>query len=186
MVLPSLSGVAEVGEAELQDPLPWDRISPSDYVREDHVSPFMKELRAKSATRVAEDKDFTYLREDIAQFKKNLTTQAVSLNEADRRRENEAAEAREASRKQELAALKESQPITYNITVENADTSGLPAPVTTLSAPATKLSASVADKTNEAETSIPPSDPALRESEHIMADYVEMLQQSPAVVVAAH
>jgi carboxyl-terminal processing protease len=186
IVLPSLSGVAKVGEAELQDPLPWDRISLTDYVREDHVSPFMKELRSQSATRIAEDKDFTYLREDIAQFKKNLATQAVSLNEADRRRENEAAGAREASRKQELAALKESQPITYNITVENADTPGLPAPVTALSAPATKLPASVADKTNEAETSIPPSDPVLRESEHIMADYVEMLQQSPAVVVAAH
>jgi carboxyl-terminal processing protease len=186
IVLPSLSGVAKVGEAELQDPLPWDRISLTDYVREDHVSPFMKKLRSQSATRIAEDKDFTYLREDIAQFKKNFATQAVSLNEADRRRENEAAETREASRKQELAALKESQPITYNITVENADTPGLPTPVTTLSAPATKLSASVTHKTNEAETSIPASDPVLRESEHIMADYVEMLQQSPAVVVTAH
>ena len=186
IVLPSLSDVADVGEAKLQDPLPWDRVPSADFVREDHVTPFLKELRARSATRVAEDKDFTYLREDIAQFKKNLATQAVSLNEADRRRETEAAEAREASRKQELAALKENQPITYNITVENTDTPGLPAPISTLSAPATKLSASVADKTNEAEASISPSDPVLRESEHIMADYVEMLHQSPAMVVSAH
>jgi carboxyl-terminal processing protease len=186
IALPSLSDVADVGEAKLQDPLPWDRVPSADFVREDHVTPFLKELRARSAARVAGEKDFEYLHEDIAQFKKNLATQEITLNEADRRRENEAAEAREASRKQELAALKENQPTTFNITVENADTPGLPAPITTLNASVTKLSASVADKTKEAETSIPPSDPILRESEHIMADYVEMLHHFSAVVVSAH
>jgi len=186
ITLPSLSDVADVGEAELQDPLPWDRIPSSDYTREDHVSPFVNELRAQSALRVAKDQDFADLREDIAQFKQNLATKTVSLNEAERRRENEAAKAREASRKKELAARKESQPIIYDVTVKNADTPGLPAPVVTTNAPVAEASASTADKMEQADTSVPPSDPILRESEHILADYVAMLRQSSVVAVATH
>ena len=121
IALPSLSDAADVGEAELQDPLPWDRVPPSDFTREDHVSAFLNELRARSAARVAGDKDFAYLREDIAQFKKSLATKTVDLNEADRRRETEEAKARAEVRKQERAARKESQPTTYEITLENAD-----------------------------------------------------------------
>ena len=45
IALPSLSDAADVGEGELKDPLPWDRVPPSDFAREDHVSPFLNELR---------------------------------------------------------------------------------------------------------------------------------------------
>jgi len=187
IVLPSLSGVAGVGEAKMQDPLAWDIVPPADFIREDHTTPFMKELRSRSAARVAEDRDFAYLRENIARFQKNLATQTVSLNEADRRRENEAAKAREDLRKKELLARGESQPKTHEITVENSDAPELPAPVAIKEgSPETKLPGTAADKIGKVENGVPPNDPVLRESEHIMADYVEMLHRSSTVAVAAH
>jgi carboxyl-terminal processing protease len=187
IVLPSLSGVADVGEAKMQDPLAWDVVPPADFMREDHTAPFLKELRSRSAARVAGETDFEYLREDIARSQKNLATQTVSLNEADRRRENEAAKAREELRKKELFARGESQLKTYEITVENSDAPGLPAPVVTKAdSSETKTSASAADKLAHVENGVPPNDPVLRESEHIMADYVEMLHRSSTVAVPAH
>jgi carboxyl-terminal processing protease len=186
IALPSLSDAADVGEAELKDPLPWDRVPPSDFAREDHVSAFEHELQTRSAARVAGDKDFAYLGEDIAQFKKSQATKTVSMNEADRRQEKAEARAREEVRKQERVARKESQPSTYEITLKNADTPGLPAPASTISSPVAKLLKSPADETEETEASVPQSDPVLRESEHILADYVAMLHRPASVAMAAH
>ena len=186
IALPSLSDVADVGESKLQDPLPWDLVPPADFVREDHVTPFLKELRARSAARVAGEKDLTYLHEDIAQFKKNLATKTGSLNEVERRLENQADQNRVELRKKELLALGERQPATYDITLEDAVKPGLPAPIATTDNLPIDKSASAADKkTLAAETSPTLGDPDLRESEHILADYVNLLHQPSAVVLAA-
>ena len=187
IVLPSLTGVADVGEAKMEGPLAWDVVPPADFIREDQTTPFVKELRARSAARVDREKDFEYLREDIARFQKDVATQTVSLNEADRRREYEAAKARAELRKQELLARRESQPRTCNVTVENSDAPDLPAPVAIKAgSPETKLPASAADKIANVERGITPNDPVLCEAEHIMADYVDMLHLSPAVAVVTH
>jgi carboxyl-terminal processing protease len=186
ITLPSLSGAAKVSEAELQDPLPWDRIQTSDFDREDHVSRFVNPLRARSLARVAEDPEFAYVREDIAELKQNLARKTVSLNEAERRRENETAKAREALRTRERADRKEGEPTTYEISVKDVRTPGLPAPVTAVSAPVTKRLESSDEATESFEFSVSPYDPVLRESERILADYVEMLQRSSSVAVAAH
>ncbi len=186
IALPSLSDAAGVGETELKDPLPWDRVPASNFTREDHVSPFLHQLQAQSAARVAQDKDFAYLGEDIAQLKKSLATKTVSLNEADRRQEKEAAKAREELRKQERAARKESQPITYEMTLKNADAPGLPPPATAVGSPAARLSEAPADKTEEPEARMPQSDPVLRESERILADYVAILHRPSSVATATH
>ena len=120
-------------------------------------------------------------------MKKSLATKTVSLNEAESP-PGKRSQPRRAKKpgKQERAARKESQPTTYEITLKNADTPGLPAPATTISPPTAKVSESPADETEEAEASVPPSDPVLRESERILADYVAMLHQPSAVAVAAH
>jgi carboxyl-terminal processing protease len=185
IALPSLSDTVEVGEAELKDPLPWDRVPPSDFAREDHVSPFRQELRARSAARVASAPDFAYLREDIGQLKERLAAKTISLNEAERRQEQAAAKAREEARKRERAARHESQPTSYEITLKNADVPGLPAAVATASSPAPKSSVSSADETEAAAAITPQRDPVLRESERILADYVFMLHRPSSLAVAA-
>jgi carboxyl-terminal processing protease len=186
IALPSLTDAADVGEAELKDPLPWDLVPPSDFTREDHVSPFLHVLQSRSATRVAADKDFAYLGEDIAQFKKTITAKTVDLNEADRRQEIEKDKTREEVRKQERAARKESLPTTYDITLKNAGAPGLPAPETAISSPVAKLSESPADEPEEARAGVAQSDPVLRESERILADYVSMLHQPSSLAAAVH
>ena len=185
IALPALSDAAEVGEAELQDPLPWDRVPPSAIAREDHVSAFRQELQARSAARVAGDQDLAYLREDIARLKERLAAKTLSLNEAERRRENAATKAREEARERERAARHESRSASYEITLKNADTPGLPAPAAIATSPAKPLIGPI-EGTEEAEAITPQSDPILRESERILADYVAMARQSPAVAVARH
>jgi carboxyl-terminal processing protease len=186
IALPSLSDAAHVGEAELKNPLPWDLVPPSDFTRENHVSPFVKELRARSASRVARDKDFVYLGEDIAQFKKSIATKKVDLSEADRRQEMEKDKAREEGRKQERAARKERQPKIYQITLQNVDSPGLPAPITTVRLPAVKLTETPGDEMEDKSASTSQSDPDLCESERIMSDYVTMLRGSSSLAVATH
>jgi carboxyl-terminal processing protease len=186
IALPSLTDAANVGEAELKDPLPWDLVPPSDFTREDHVSPFLHDLQSRSAARVAGDKDFAYLGEDIAQFKKSIAAKTVDLNEADRRQEMEKDKAREEVRNHERAARKEIPPTTYDITLKNAGTPGLPAPETKINSPAAKLSESTAGEAEEAGAGVPQSDPILRESERILADYVSMLHHPTSLAAAAH
>jgi hypothetical protein len=170
---------ADVGEAKLKNPLPWDRVPPTDYIREDHVTAFLNQLRAAPPRAWPKTRTSPIFREDIAQFKKNLATQTVSLNEAERRQEKEEAKAREEVRKQERAARKESQPTTYEITLKNAETlRACPRPKPRRPAVA-KLSESPADEPEEAGAGVPQSDPVLRESERILADYVSCCATPP-------
>jgi hypothetical protein len=175
-----------VGEAELQDPLPWDRVPPSSFAREDHVSPFLHELRARADAREAKDKDLAYLREDISQLKKSLATKTVSLNEADRREEKAEAKGREEARKREHAARREGLPATYEITLKNADTPGLPAPAIAVSSATGKLSNSPAAEAEDVESGYRQSDPILRETERILADYLALMHQGSTLAVAVH
>jgi hypothetical protein len=108
------------------------------------------------------------------------------LNEADRMQEKVAAELREESRKKERATRKERLPTTYEITVKDTSTPDLPAPETAVSAPVLKSSEFPADEMDEAEARIPQSDPALRESERILADYLGILHRPASVAKATH
>jgi carboxyl-terminal processing protease len=177
IALPSLSEDSGAGEAELKDPLPWDRVPASAFVREDHVSLVRDELRNRSAARVAEDPDFAALREDISLYKKGLESKSVSLNEADRRQELEKAKAREASRK--AARQPAPAPATYEITVKSAELPGLPSPAGRLSEPRES-------GLDDAGSMTPQNDPVLRESERIMLDYAATQRRLSSLAVVGH
>jgi carboxyl-terminal processing protease len=183
IALPSLTDATEVGEATGKNPLPWDQVSPAKFTREDHVSAFLPELRADSAARVAGDQDFTYLREDMARLRHNLESKTISLNEPERRREKEEAMARAALRSRERAASHESPPTTYEITVNNADAPGLPAPRTPGVTAAPKTSELLDDEIGDVRANTPPNDPDLREAERILADYAAMVLRAATVAV---
>jgi carboxyl-terminal processing protease len=87
IVLPSLSGVSEVGESSLENPLPWDTVSPANYDRLGMVRPYLDILRDESSRRVKGTEAFAYLRTEIARLKERLDSRSVSLNEAVRRQE---------------------------------------------------------------------------------------------------
>src|SRR5205823_15054868 len=61
IILPSLSGIAEVGEASLFNPLPWDQIRGAKFEKWNRVQPYLVVLREPSAQRVANSTEFAYL-----------------------------------------------------------------------------------------------------------------------------
>src|SRR5688572_28404940 len=129
IVLPSVNNHMEVGEGALENPLPWDTITPANYTKLNRVEPLLPELRKRSDTRVAIDRDFGYIREDIDRYKKLVAEKSVSLNEAQRLQEKLESEERTKARKKDLASRPELPGKTYEITLKQVDEPGLPAPL---------------------------------------------------------
>ncbi|MHB1235978.1 MAG: carboxy terminal-processing peptidase [Gallionella sp.] len=98
--LPSMTDTEEFGESSYGNALPWTQIKAADYTPEGSLAGIVPVLTASHNKRVSHDKDFKYMQEDIAEFNKLRQKNLISLNEADRRKEREAQEAREKSREQ--------------------------------------------------------------------------------------
>jgi len=96
--LPSVTDADEFGESSFDNALPWTQIKAADYTPAGNLTGIVPTLIANHDKRVSHDKDFQYLREDMAEFSKLRRKNLISLNEADRRKEREAQEAREKSR----------------------------------------------------------------------------------------
>jgi carboxyl-terminal processing protease len=127
IVIPTSSEAADVGEAKLTDPLPWDTVPAARFDRVDRVAGTLPALRAGSQRRIAADPAFAELRQKIVAAKARVAAGSLSLNEVERRRELAAEEARdrivdEAGRRA-VAAHR-----TYEITLATAARPGLPAP----------------------------------------------------------
>ena len=129
IVLPSPSDLSDVNESSLRGPLPWDAVPAVPHDQLNRVRPYLTTLREKSHHRVSTEEKFTYLAEDVARLKKSLAEKSVSLNEAERRQEMAQIKARQDARQQEELAHPTSQPTTYEITLKNASSPGLPPPM---------------------------------------------------------
>ena len=100
VVMPSTYDYMDLlGETALDNALPWDTIGSASFDKLNRVQPFVAELKKRSAARVATDKDFAYVREDIEQVKKVMGDKSISLDEADRLKEMEENEARQKARR---------------------------------------------------------------------------------------
>jgi carboxyl-terminal processing protease len=206
IVLPSVANESkDIGEIALENPLPCDTITNATYDRFNLVEPYLPELRKHSAERVAAEKEFAYVREDIEQFKKHQADKTISLNEKQRLKEQEEAEARQKARDKERAARPEPPEKVYELTLKQAALPGLPPPVTKTNAALAKLSAgprtdlsgtstnsAVAsagttpgeDSLDDAEGEKPPApDATLQEAEHILVDYLSVLPKGNLVTV---
>ncbi|HEX4447266.1 MAG TPA: carboxy terminal-processing peptidase [Polyangiaceae bacterium] len=179
IVLPSNSDLADVSEASLKDPLPWDVVPPAAYDRLQQVKPYLDALRENSARRVEGEKDFGDLADDAARLGKSMAAKSVSLNEADRRQELAQAKARHEEREQEERTKWAATPTIYEITLDNASSPGLP-PAATATNDAAGANRSTAphgpDDKDEAALGRPPKhDVVLNETVRILSDYVDLL-----------
>jgi len=129
VILPSVNNYAEVGEASLENPLPWDTIASAPYEKMNRVEPFVTELKRRSDTRLAADRDWAYVKEEIERFKKLIAEKSVSMNEAERLKEKKENDERVKARKKDLASRPEPTEKVYDITLKQAAEPGLPAPV---------------------------------------------------------
>lgn len=182
IVLPSIDNVADIGEGASENPLPWDTIVSSDYEHMNRVAPFLAELRQRSARRVAQAKDFDYIREDVQLYQKAQADKTVSLNEAQRLKETQEDTARRKAREAEIAARKDTARKVYEISLKQAEIPGLPAPVDKTNSGA----ATGADQAEDAladEGKAPAVDANLEEAERILLDYLRLLPTASLAAV---
>ncbi|MYN07936.1 carboxy terminal-processing peptidase [Pseudoduganella aquatica] len=103
--LPSMSDPETFGESSYDNALPWVAIKPAIYIPAGELKEIVPLLDKKHEARVAKDKDFQYLAEDIALVKKQRKDNTISLNEAARRKERDQQEARAKLREARLLNL---------------------------------------------------------------------------------
>jgi len=98
ILFPAVSDAEAFGESSFDNALPWTQIKAADYTPAGDLKGVVPVLLTLHEARVKKDKDFQYLQEDIAEFKLQRQKNLVSLNEAARRKERDAQEARLKSR----------------------------------------------------------------------------------------
>ncbi len=177
IVIPSLTDLPEIGEADLGNPLPWDTIPAAKYTESNRVSSALATLRTRSSHRVAKDPDFADLKSDIERYRKMRDDKSVSLNEAKRQKEKAELEARIEDAKKARLARATPPPAAYEVTLKNVTKPGPGEPV--------KPKAPVADadpNTNNDDIATAPADDIiLEEAQYILADYADLLQGQPVV-----
>jgi Periplasmic protease len=200
IILPSIASESkDIGESALENPMPWDTIPSAKYDKLNMVEPYVEELRKQSAQRIASEKDFAYLREDIELFKKQQNDKTISLNETKRLEEKDEIESRDKAREKERRARKASNEIVHELTLKQVDLPGLPAPaqktnsvsrldINSPSVPTNAAAVAAAAGVDEDrdfdadEDKVPPPDVTLTEAEHILVDYLSALKQGVLTV----
>ncbi len=100
--LPTMGDSETFGESSYDNALPWVAIKPAVYIPVGELKELLPLLDKKHEARVAKDKDFQYLAEDIALVKKQRKDNLISLNETLRRKERETQDARAKLREARL------------------------------------------------------------------------------------
>lgn len=181
IVLPSiLNHSDDIGEAAMDTALEWDEIKSAKYDKLNLVEPHLGELLRRSTTRTATNQDYVYIREDIEQFRKTQQDKTVSLNEAQRLKEKEEAEARQKARDKERLARKEPDRKIYELALKQVDLPGLPPPVqktNSIASAATPVTKAAALDDEDAEETPPAVDATLEEAEQILTDYIQLLSK---------
>ena len=95
ILYPSDVDVDEIGESALPEAMPWDRIHPAIRPELDPFKPFLAELKARHDQRAAQNPDFVFTRERLQLTRELMKDTRVSLNEAKRRSQQAAIEARQ-------------------------------------------------------------------------------------------
>ncbi|REJ86375.1 MAG: tail-specific protease [Planctomycetota bacterium] len=91
IVLPSLLDHGDLGEAFLDNALPFDHIDPAPYSQGRLVNPdLVAQLQQRSEQRVAADEEFQDLQDVISRYLERKNRKTISLNEAQARADREA------------------------------------------------------------------------------------------------
>lgn len=102
--LPAMSDTENFGESSYDNALPWTSIKAAPFVPAGDLKDIVPLLDRKHDVRMAGDKDFQYLQEDIALVTKLRKDNLISLNETVRRKERDSQDARAKLREKRLLA----------------------------------------------------------------------------------
>jgi len=177
--IPSPYDRPDFGESDLKDPMPYDEVDPADFDKWDHPL-YIKELRARSAARVASNREFRWISDDLARTKGKIAENTLSLNEKTRRQEMAEDKAREDKRTAERAKEPHSDEKDYSLTLDNVDkpTLELVSNVTPKSAKTSDSATTGDDADDDLDTAAsdkaPALDPVRDEALSILTDFVEL------------
>jgi len=118
--IPSPYDRPDFGESDLKDPMPYDEVDPADYDKWDKPL-YIKELKGRSEARVADNREFRWITQDLVRTKEKIAENKISLNEKDRRQELTDDKSREDKRVAERAKEPKPDEKDYLITLDNVD-----------------------------------------------------------------
>ena len=101
--LPVTADTENFGESSYDNALPWTSIKAANYVPAGDLKELFVPLQKRHDARIARDKDFQYLQEDIAEATKLRKDNVISLNETVRRKERDAQDAKGRLREARMA-----------------------------------------------------------------------------------
>ena len=131
IVLPQRVDAYEIGEDQLENPLPYDVIKPLQYGMAEQAPLPLDDLRSRSQARVQKEPEFQYIAEDAKRLRDQIERNTVSLNLKSRSSEiaanKERRKARIAERKERVAALGDAQTSQYKVFRLTLDTVDAPA-----------------------------------------------------------
>jgi carboxyl-terminal processing protease len=96
---------SEFGESTYDNALPWTRIAAAPHVRYGNFGAILPKLEQMHEARVAQDPEFRWWEEDVAKFRADQAKKYISLNETERRKERDEAEAVQKRRQEERVKL---------------------------------------------------------------------------------
>jgi len=102
--LPSMSDAENFGESSYDNALPYTTVKPALFVPSGDLKEIVGPLQKRHDLRVAHDKDFQFLEQDVTEMRRLQKEKTISLNEAVRRKERDQQETRAKLREQHLFA----------------------------------------------------------------------------------
>jgi carboxyl-terminal processing protease len=102
--LPVTSDTENFGESSYENALPWVAIKPAPFVPAGDLKELVSPLQKRHEARIAKDKEFQYLQEDMTEVRKLRKENSISLNEVVRRKERDVQEARSKQREERQTA----------------------------------------------------------------------------------
>ena len=101
ILFPSPIDPAEWGESQEENALPWDSIKRANYTTFGDSQSAVDILAAKHNARILQDPEFTYIQQDIEEYRKNKDKAFISLVESERLAEKQKNEAEALTRANE-------------------------------------------------------------------------------------
>ncbi len=129
VVLPSINDSFDVGEKELEHALEWDKIRPATYSKLERITPTLPQVRELSEKRLVTDKDFGYIRSEMARFKKLKEDKTFSMSEEKRRGEKAENKSRVDARKKDLLSRGEPAGKIIEFKLKDSEAAELPPPL---------------------------------------------------------
>ena len=169
IVLPSIMEYLGTSEGELPRALEADRIAEAEYKSLDQVSAFFTSLRRASSKRIQTDQDYKYIQQDIARAKERKENPSISLNETARRKERTENKERIEARNKERADRALPEESYYEIDIKGAQANK---PLKKLDPPKPKKESTDPEPNPAEDLNTFSLDPELRETLHILSDYV--------------